>query len=57
MENDNFMFVLWWQYHDQSGQEIVRVYNNEKRAKEDLEIVCRDDSKIWRIEKVPLFIA
>lgn len=34
-------YVLWWRYHDGSGQGIERVYFDEAHAADDLHLMTR----------------
>ena len=47
-------WVLWWEYPDGSGTEVVRVYSSQARAEEDLEIVKTSGGKSWYLTTVPL---
>ncbi|MCK4499603.1 hypothetical protein KAU11_03850 [Candidatus Babeliales bacterium] len=47
-------WVLWWKYDDGSGQEIVRTYEEEARAREDLELVEHNsESKDYMLDEIP----
>jgi len=47
---DKIVWVLFWEYHDKSSSGILRVYDNEIRAKQDFELVHKiEDSKIYTL--------
>lgn len=48
------LWVLWFEYFDSSGCEVVRIYDDENRAKEDFELV-EGDAKKWKLSQVPFF--
>lgn len=50
----SFVFVLWWKYYDASGEDIVKVYLDENRAKEDFELVNIIPDRDWFLSKVQL---
>lgn len=52
--DDNKIYVLWWQYPDHTGTNIVRVYQSKSRAEEDHDLVKDDPTRIWYLDEVPM---
>lgn len=38
-EDNEFIYLVWWQYHDKSGSEFVRAFDNEEAANNLLDIL------------------
>ena len=49
------IWILWWNYSDISGCEIVRAYEDEQRAHDDFALVENDTTRYWHISPVELF--
>ena len=49
------LWVLWREWGDHSGIQIVRVYDNEKRANDDFALVEEDQIRNWHLDEVPFF--
>lgn len=49
-------WVLWWRYHDGSAAELVRVYLDQERARQDLALAeaARGD-RVFELAEMPLF--
>ena len=47
MSEEKVVYVLWNNYSDHSGAEIVRAYIDKTRAEQDYELAQKDSHKIW----------
>lgn len=51
------VYVLCWEYSDNSGAGVLRAYSDHSRATEDLELIANcgaTDFKEYRLERIPL---
>lgn len=49
------IFILYWRYLGEPGFEIVRAYFDEKRAKDDLELVSScNDGREWGLKSIQI---
>jgi hypothetical protein len=50
------VWVLIWTWSDRSGFGVVRAYDDEARARDDLDLVANDGtSRCYTLEKVPFW--
>lgn len=48
------VWVLWWREHDGSGAGVRRSYENEERARADLEMLKEHAHVDYRLDEIPL---
>ena len=47
------IWILWWNYDDGSGQELVRAYEDETRTQEDFELAEHATDKNYMLDEIP----
>ena len=49
-------WVLWWRYGDGSSAGVVRVYHDDARAAQDLDLIVNVDSgREYFLSEVPVY--
>lgn len=53
-EIENPVYVLWWRYSDGSAAGVIKVFENEQTAKEQLDILIRHGDGLKKFDITPV---